>query len=236
MLSTLTGGRFKVDAGVTSVRALDDLSLTLREGDRLGVFGHNGAGKSTLLRTLAGFYPPRSGSVVREGTVASFLDPMFGLDPTATGYENIHLRGLSMRLSATEIARLSPAIAEFSGLGDYLSLPLRTYSSGMIMRLAFSISTSVRADILLLDEWLSVGDEEFRTRAEERMREVADHAGILVLATHSPELIHRECNRAVKLEHGRKVLEQSLKPGRAAEGRRPAPPAEPTSPEGGVYW
>lgn len=212
VLATLAGGRFKTTGGVTSVLALDDVSLTLREGDRLGVYGHNGAGKTTLLRTLAGYFPPQTGTVLRGGTVASFVDPMFGMDLDATGYENIHLRGLAMRLSTASIARLTPGIAEFSGLGDYLSMPLRAYSAGMLMRLGFAITTSVRADILLLDEWLSTGDAEFRERAERRMREIIDHAGILVLATHSPELIHRECNRAIQLERGRVVTEKTLGP------------------------
>ena len=214
--ATLTGGRLATDSGVTVVKAIDGLSLSLKDGDRLGVYGPNGAGKTTLLRTIAGFYPPTSGSCRREGSIASLIEPMAGMEGDATGHENIHLRCLSMRMGSAAIAKLTPQIAEFSGLGDFLALPLRTYSAGMIMRLGFSIATSVRADILLLDEWLSVGDTEFKIRAEERMRELVANAGILVLATHSPDLIRRECNRALQLKHGRKASEKVLSADRDA--------------------
>jgi len=210
LATTVTGGRIKLETGITVVRALDDVSLNLRDGDRLGLYGHNGAGKSTLLRTLAGVYPPTKGTYRREGTLASFIDPMLGIEMDATGYENIHLRGLVMGLNRATVNRILPEIAEFSGLGNFLSMPLRTYSSGMLMRLAFSIVTSVRADILLLDEWLSVGDAEFQERADKRMREIVDNTGILVLATHSPEMIRRECNRVMELCHGRNMGEKEL--------------------------
>jgi lipopolysaccharide transport system ATP-binding protein len=208
--STVTGGRIKLETGITVVRALDDVSLTLRDGDRLGLYGHNGAGKSTLLRTLAGVYPPTKGTYTREGTIASFIDPMLGIEMDATGYENIHLRGLVMGLNRATVNRILPEIAEFSGLGNFLSMPLRTYSAGMLMRLAFSIVTSVRADILLLDEWLSAGDAEFHERADQRMRDIVDNTGILVLASHSPDLIRRECTRVMQLSHGRKMGEKEL--------------------------
>lgn len=213
---TVTGGRIKFDTGVTVVRALDDVSLTLRDGDRLGIMGHNGAGKTTLLRTLAGVYPPKRGTYRREGTIASFIDPMLGIEMDATGLENIRLRGLVMGLDHAAISRLAPGIAEFSGLGDYLAMPVRTYSAGMLMRLAFSIVTSVRADILLLDEWLSAGDAEFRERADERMREVVASTGILVLATHSADMVRKECNRLIQLAHGQKVSDEPLAGGPAA--------------------
>jgi len=210
--STVTGGRIKLETGITVVRAIDDVSLTLRDGDRLGLYGHNGAGKSTLLRTLAGVYPPTKGTYTREGTIASFIDPTLGIEMDATGYENIHLRGLVMGLTRATTNRMLPEIAEFSGLGAYLDMPVRTYSTGMMMRLAFSIVTSVRADILLLDEWLSVGDAEFQERADQRMREIVDTTGILVLASHSPDMIQRECNRVLQLSHGRKMSEKELPP------------------------
>jgi len=207
---TVTGGRIKFDTGVTVVRALDGISLTLRDGDRLGVIGHNGAGKTTLLRTLAGVYPPSQGTYLRKGTLVSFIDPMLGIEMDATGYENIRLRGLVMGLNHATISRLSPDIAEFSGLGDYLAMPVRTYSAGMLMRLAFSIVTSVRADILLLDEWLSAGDADFRQRADQRMREIVANTGILVLATHSPDMVQRECNRVMQLSHGRTASDEPV--------------------------
>ena len=200
--SAATGGRIGRETGVAVIQALRDISLDLRDGDRLGIVGHNGAGKSTLLRTLAGVYPPTRGRYSRIGTISSLIDPMLGIEMDATGYENIALRGLLLGIKRREMATLTPDIAEFSGLGNYLDMPVRTYSTGMMMRLGFSIATAVRSDILLMDEWLSVGDAEFKQRAEERLRDVVSNTGILVLASHSPELIGRECNQVVELSHG----------------------------------
>lgn len=205
LAASVTGGRFGKETGVNVVQALSNINLELKSGDRLGLIGHNGAGKSTLLRTLAGVYEPSSGDFVRHGSVASLIDPSLGIEPDATGIENIMLRGLVMGMSKKQLDRLTPEICEFSGLGDYVNMPVRTYSTGMLMRLAFSISTSVEADILLMDEWLSVGDAEFTEKAEKRMKDVVSNAGILVLASHSPDLIAKECNRVIHLEHGRIV-------------------------------
>jgi len=205
LAASVTGGRFGKETGVTVVQALSDINIELKSGDRLGLIGHNGAGKSTLLRTLAGVYEPSSGEFRRQGTVASLIDPALGIEMDATGIENIMLRGLVMGMSKKEVDQLTQDICEFSGLGEYVNMPVRTYSTGMMMRLAFSISTSVQADILLMDEWLSVGDAEFTEKAEKRMRDVVAKSGILVLASHSPELIAKECNRVIHLEHGRIV-------------------------------
>jgi lipopolysaccharide transport system ATP-binding protein len=205
LAASVTGGRFGKETGVNVVQALSDINLELKAGDRLGLTGHNGAGKSTLLRTLAGVYEPSVGEFVRRGTVSSLIDPSLGIEPDATGFENIMLRGLVMGMSKKQIDELTPSIIDFSGLGDYINMPVRTYSTGMMMRLAFSISTSVQADILLMDEWLSVGDAEFTEKAEQRMKDVVSSAGILVLASHSPKLIENECNRVIHLEHGRIV-------------------------------
>jgi lipopolysaccharide transport system ATP-binding protein len=200
--SAATGGRIGYHTGVTVVQALRDITLDLRDGDRLGVVGHNGAGKSTLLQTIAGVYPPTTGTCRREGTVSSLINPMLGMEMDASGYENIMIRGLIVGLNRRTIQKLIPDIAEFSGLGDYLDMPVRTYSTGMMTRLGFSIVTAVRSDILLMDEWLSVGDAEFRHQAEERLREVVANTGILVLASHSLDLIDRECNRGIELRQG----------------------------------
>jgi len=202
LASAATGGRIGRETGIAVIQALRDISLDLRDGDRLGIVGHNGAGKSTLLRTLAGVYPPIRGRYFRDGTISSLIDPMLGIEMDATGYENISLRGLILGIGRREMARLTPDIAEFSGLGDYLNMPVRTYSTGMMMRLGFSIATAVRSDILLMDEWLSVGDAEFRQKAEDRLRDIVSNTGILVLASHSPELIKRECNQVIELAHG----------------------------------
>jgi len=201
--ASVTGGRFGQETGVSVVQALSDINLDLKSGDRLGLIGHNGAGKSTLLRTLAGVYEPSSGEFARKGTVASLIDPSLGIESDATGVENIMLRGLVMGMSRKKIEDLTQGICEFSGLGEYVNMPVRTYSTGMMMRLAFSISTSVQADILLMDEWLSVGDAEFTEKAEQRMKDVVSKSGILVLASHSPQLIAKECNKVIHMEHGR---------------------------------
>jgi len=210
LTSAATGGRIGRDTGVTVVEALRDVSFELRDGDRLGLVGHNGAGKSTLLQTLAGVYPPTRGRYRREGSLASLVNPTLGIEREATGYENIMIRGLVLGLDRRTIRRLTPSIAEFSGLGDYLHVPVHTYSTGMMMRLAFAITTCVRADILLMDEWLSVGDTEFRRVAEERIREMVARSGILVIASHSADLIARECNRVIELAHGSVVRDERL--------------------------
>ena len=210
LTAAATGGRIGRSTGITVIEALRDVSLELGDGDRLGLVGHNGAGKSTLLQALAGVYPPTRGRYRREGSIVSLVNPMLGIEREATGYENIMIRGLVLGLDRPTIRRLSPEIAEFSGLGDYLHMPVHTYSTGMMMRLAFAITTSVRADILLMDEWLSVGDAEFRHQAEERIRELVAQSGILVIASHSAELIARECNRVIELSHGAVVRDESL--------------------------
>ncbi|BBU28236.1 sugar ABC transporter ATP-binding protein [Burkholderia sp. THE68] len=203
MLSKATGGRIAADSRkLTVVEALRDVSLDVRAGDRLGLVGHNGAGKTTLLRLLAGIYEPSAGSFFCEGRVTSLLDLTLGLDYEATGYENIVLRGLILGASKAEMTRLTPAIADFSELGDYLNMPVRTYSSGMVLRLAFAIVTSVHADILLMDEWLSVGDASFIQKAEKHMQEFVGKADILVLASHNAQIIQDLCNVIVELEHG----------------------------------
>ncbi len=202
VLASATGGRIFRDAGSTCVRALEEVSLDLVDGDRLGISGPNGAGKTTLLRVIAGGYPPTRGRRLVEGRIASLIEPGAGIEPEATGWENITIRGLLMGIRRSEIRAARREIGEFSGLGDFLALPVRTYSTGMTMRLAFSIATHFPAEILVLDEWLSVGDAEFRPRAEARMREVVDRSGIMVLASHSTSLLDRECDRRVELSHG----------------------------------
>jgi lipopolysaccharide transport system ATP-binding protein len=204
VMSAATGGRIASGSrNITVVEALSDITLDINAGDRIGLLGHNGAGKTSLLRLLGGVYEPTSGSLNIEGRVTSLIDVTLGMDFEATGYENILLRGLMLGIPRADIRRLTPDIAEFSGLGDYLSMPVRTYSSGMVLRLAFSIVTSVHADILLMDEWLSVGDAEFVKRAEDRLKSLVDKASILVLASHNPKIVQDLCNITVSLEHGR---------------------------------
>lgn len=193
----------KDDDGVVVVRALDDLTLSLKEGDRVGLIGRNGAGKSTLLRVLAGIYPPTSGQIYTTGRIVPLLDISLGMDELSTGRQNIRLRGLLLGMSDAEIRRKTEEISIFTELGDHLDLPLRTYSSGMRLRLAFAVSTAVDADILLLDEVIGVGDASFMKKAEERMLDLQSRAKIVVLASHSHEVIRQMCNKALWMDRGR---------------------------------
>ncbi|WP_321961135.1 ABC transporter ATP-binding protein [Paraburkholderia sp. J7] len=207
VMAAATGGRFVGSPGHTVVEALSDINLEIPRGDRIALIGGNGAGKTTLLRVLAGVYEPEVGKVQVQGRVTSLLDSMLGMDLESTGYENMYLRGLFLGMKAKEIAKLSEEIAEFSELGDFLNVPVRTYSSGMTLRLAFSISTVIKPEILLMDEWMSVGDEHFKHKAEERLEQFVSDAGILVIATHDHGLAERLATRRITMEHGRIVSE-----------------------------
>ncbi len=204
------GGKLKSRDKTVIVRALDGVSLSLQDGDRLGIIGHNGSGKTTLLRVLAGVYLPGEGSATIEGSVSSFTDLTLGMDPESTGWETIIFRCAFMGMSFREAKRRSAAIAEFSELGEYLNLPARTYSSGMFLRLAFAISTSVEPDILIMDEMISAGDVQFIEKAQRRLRQIVDKANILALASHDMNVIQEICNKVVWLEHG--TIEQFGRP------------------------
>ncbi|WP_345814227.1 ABC transporter ATP-binding protein [Paraburkholderia sp. PREW-6R] len=211
VLNLTTGGRIGQDAGRHAiVSALDNLSFRFSDGERIGLVGHNGSGKTTLLRTLAGVYAPVRGKLTMNGKVASLLDVSMGLDPDATGFENIYLRGILDGLRPATIRSKVDDIAEFSDLGEYLNLPVRTYSSGMMLRLAFAISTSVEANILIMDEWLSVGDADFAVKAAGRLEKLVGQASILVLASHDPKLISRVCTRKIVMHHGKIVSDEPV--------------------------
>ncbi len=198
-----TGGILARDAAQrVVVRAINNVSFSFAEGDRVGIIGHNGSGKSTLLRVIAGTYEPTRGTINVQGKVASMLSIAVGMEAEATGFENIYIRGTIMGLKPREITALTDSIAEFSELGDYLDMPLRTYSSGMYMRLAFAISTSVPADIIVMDEWLSVGDTSFYEKAQERLHDMIGRSKILFLASHDETLIRKNCNVMMRLNHG----------------------------------
>jgi ABC-type polysaccharide/polyol phosphate transport system ATPase subunit len=184
------------------VKALNGVSLALRQGDRLGLIGGNGAGKSTLLKVLAGVYRPVSGRVLASGKITSFFDILPGLDPEDTGYENIITGGLLLGMTRGAIESKIPDIEEFSELGEYLALPVRTYSAGMMARLGFAVATAVDPGILLVDEGLSAGDARFAERAERRLQEFVDRSSILVLASHSDAMIRAWCNKAALIEAG----------------------------------
>lgn len=204
LVQVATGGLIgEREDGRVVIRALDNINLSLAEGDRLGIVGHNGSGKTTLLRVLSGVYHPPYGSVRVDGAVTALLNVSLGTDSEATGRENIRLRGAMLGMSAQDIEKVTDEIAEFTELGNFLDVPVRAYSSGMQLRLSFAIATALRPEILLLDEWLSVGDEGFRAKAERRLNEMIESTRILVLASHSKELISKMCNRVLWLEHGR---------------------------------
>jgi ABC-type polysaccharide/polyol phosphate transport system ATPase subunit len=188
-----------------TIQALEHVSLEIRHGDRIGFLGPNGAGKSTLLRVLAGVYEPTAGRVVIEGRVSPLFNTSPGLDMDDTGYENILTCGLFLGMTREEIARKTPGIAAFTELGDYLSLPCKTYSTGMLSRLGFAIATALDPEILLLDEGIGAGDARFAERAAARVDALVKRANILVLASHSDALIRTMCNKAVLLDSGRIV-------------------------------
>jgi lipopolysaccharide transport system ATP-binding protein len=211
VIRAATGGMLARDAAErVVVRAIDGVSFDFREGDRIGIVGHNGSGKTTLLRVIAGAYEPVSGAIETEGRIASMLSITLGMDPEATGYENIFLRAAIMGLKPREVAPIVSEIREFSELGDYIDMPVRMYSSGMWMRLAFAISTCIAADIILMDEWLSVGDPAFREKAQLRLRRLVDQARILVLASNDERLIRDNCNRIMRLSHGRMTALENI--------------------------
>ena len=196
------GGRLGMHAHATHVTALSNINLELKAGDRLGLIGHNGSGKTTLLRALSGAYEPDEGRVEVFGRIASLLDLNLGIDPTATGLDNIYLRGRVAGLSAKEIDGRMDEISEFSGLGPYLAMPLKTYSAGMQARLAFAVATSVEADVVLMDEWIAVGDVDFRDAAQARLMNLVEQAHIMVLASHELGLVKALCNKFLYMDHG----------------------------------
>lgn len=197
------GGRISGSRRKKGVLALDDISLELQAGNRLGIIGHNGSGKSTLLKTMAGIFVPEHGRVEIEGSLGTLFSSKIGVKPTASGRENIIFGGLLRGLSRKQAEDKFAEIAEFSELEGYLDLPLTTYSRGMEMRLAFSIATAFEPEILLLDEWLGAGDQSFREKAQARMKQLVDKAGIIVLASHRIPLIKDNCDQCLWLEHGR---------------------------------
>lgn len=189
------------------VRALQQVNLRLEEGDRVGIIGHNGAGKSTLLKLLAGIYPPTSGRRIVEGRISSLFEIALGFEADSNGWENIAYRSYLQGETPRTLKEKVRPIAEFSELGEFLDMPVRYYSAGMSVRLAFSIATAVEPEILLVDEVLSVGDMAFQDKARKRMREMLDKAKIIVMVSHDMGSIAKLCDRVVWMDHGTIVLE-----------------------------
>ena len=203
ILNIATGGKLKSANGSSIVvKALNNISFTLNDGDRLGLIGHNGSGKSTLLRVLAGVFAPKPGRVEINGEIASMLDINIGMQPELSGYENIKIRGMLLGLSKKEIEYLIPQIEEFTEIGNYLAVPIKKYSTGMAVRLAFALSTEVKPDILLIDEIFGAGDASFQLKAKKRMDSYVKKSNIVVMASHSTEIIKKYCNKVLWLKHG----------------------------------
>lgn len=214
LLSLVTFGM--VGSGSKTQReniALRNITLKIQEGERVGLIGANGAGKSTLLRLIAGIYYPSEGEIKVEGSIGSMLNISLGTDGEATGWDNLYLRSLLFGINRKTIEENLPKLAELTALGHFLNYPMKTYSSGMKMRIAFAASTQSVSNLMLLDEWLSVGDKYFKKKAEERLLMLIKEAKILVIASHSRRLIERLCNRVIVLEAGNIVMDTDVKTG-----------------------
>jgi len=199
----VVGGNIGSESKVPIIEALRDIDLNLEHGARVGLVGHNGAGKSTLLRLLSGIYEPTRGSADIRGRVAPVFDLGVGMDPEISGLENILIRGLFLGMTRKQMQARVDDIAEFTELGDFLGLPLRTYSTGMRIRLALGVVTSIDPEILLLDEGIGAVDAAFLERARGRLAELVARSGILVFASHSEDMLRQLCDTALWLEHGR---------------------------------
>lgn len=204
-----TGGQ--IDAGRSVVTALRDISFELRDGDRLGLMGHNGAGKTTMLRLLAGAYPPTRGRCISVGRISTLFNTTPGLNMDGTGRENLMICGLHLGLRRQQIMSKMDEIIDFAELGEYIDLPVRIYSAGMMTRLGFSIATCVEPEILLLDEGLATGDARFTQKAEEKIKQLIARSSILVIASHSETMLANMCGRCLLLEHGRIISDGPAK-------------------------
>jgi lipopolysaccharide transport system ATP-binding protein len=189
------------------VSALRDLTFRIEQGERVALVGHNGAGKTTLLRTLAGVYEPVGGRLEVEGEIGSLIDPAAGMDQESTGRENIVLRGLFRGFSEAESEAMADEVGAFSGLGEFLDVPVRTYSAGMQVRLSFAMATMMEPEVLLMDEWFLAGDAAFMSKAREKLASLVTGADILVLATHDMAVVREWCTRAIRLDAGRIVAD-----------------------------
>ena len=206
-----TGGHLASDADHRIVvEALRNVSLSLKAGDRVALIGSNGAGKTTLLRVMAGVYEPFAGDVISSGRISPMFNISLGIDSEINGYDNIRLRGLILGLTASEIEERMPDIVEFTELGDYLDIPVRTYSSGMMTRLTFAVATCFSPEILLMDEWIMAGDAGFMSKAQHRVQSFVKQANILVLASHSLEICREWCSTAIWMERGEIKLQGDI--------------------------
>jgi ABC-type polysaccharide/polyol phosphate transport system ATPase subunit len=205
LIQSISGGSILSNNDTLTIRALENISLNFNEGDRVALVGHNGSGKSTLLRAIAGIYEPTNGTIKVEGNIVTLLDIFLGMDEDATGYENIIARGLVMGKTVSEMKGLVDDIVNFSGIGSFVNMPMRTYSSGMAIRLAFATSTCFDADIVLMDEWLSVGDSDFQIKSIDRLNKFIEKAKIVIVASHDEGFIKKFSNKKIHLDHGKLI-------------------------------
>lgn len=201
------GGAIVNREGEVFVNALENVTFEINEGERVGLIGHNGAGKTTLLKSMAGIYEPVSGSIKAEGFAFPMFDISLGVDVDASGYDNIRMLGLFLGLSREAIDKMIRDVEEFTQLGDYMAMPVRTYSQGMHVRLIFAVATSLTPDIILMDEMIGAGDAAFFKRARQRMMQFISRAGILVLASHSEGILREWCNRVIVLQNGKMIAD-----------------------------
>jgi ABC-2 type transport system ATP-binding protein len=199
----LVGGNIASDSKVPIIEALHDITVTLEHGSRVALVGHNGAGKTTLLRLLAGIYEPTRGHAEISGRVAPVFDLGVGMDPEISGLENIMIRGLFLGMNRKQMEERVDEIADFTELGDFLRMPLRTYSTGMRVRLALGVVTSIDPEILLLDEGIGAVDAAFLEKSKKRLADLVQRSGLLVFASHSDEFLRELCDTAIWMEHGR---------------------------------
>jgi ABC-2 type transport system ATP-binding protein len=229
----MVGGNIASGGKVPIIEALRDITVNLEHGARVGLVGHNGAGKSTLLRLLAGIYEPTRGTARVVGRVAPVFDLGVGMDPEISGYENIIIRGLFLGMTRKQMEERVDDIADFTELGDFLAMPLRAYSTGMRVRLALGVVTSIDPEILLLDEGIGAVDAAFLDKARQRLSDLVDRAGLLVFASHSDEFLMQLCDSAIYMEHGRIKQQGELREvlraykGHEVYGPGEARPAEP---------
>jgi ABC-2 type transport system ATP-binding protein/lipopolysaccharide transport system ATP-binding protein len=205
--SSHVGGSIASAGGTVVVRAIDEMSFELANGDRVGLIGHNGAGKTTLLRTIAGIYEPTGGTLETRGRVMPLFNLMEGMMPDATGREFMRIRAILLGLEPHQLDKLTEEVLEFCELGSYIDMPARTYSTGMLVRLAFALATSVTSDILLFDELIGAGDARFVTKAQERLSSFIARSNIVVVASHSRAILRQWCNRLMLLEHGKLIAD-----------------------------
>lgn len=192
----------RANSDLVVVKALNNINLTLNPGDRVGLVGFNGAGKTTLLRVIAGVYAPTSGTASVIGNISALTDMAMGIDHEASGRENVFMRSILLGMTYRQARALAPEIEDFTELGEYLDLPVRTYSSGMLLRLAFAITTSIEPDILIMDEMIAAGDASFMKKATDRINKLINKASIFVVASHSEDMLKQLCNRALWMHNG----------------------------------